>query len=82
MTLAEFGRVLGVQPSSVSQWENGLRRPAQYHEAAMQRIKDRLDRVDAENREKFINDLLVAGAAAASVYGLLSFLFSEPRNDS
>lgn len=75
---AEFGTILGVKQSLVSHWENGAREPTPLQEAAILKMKERLDRAQ---RDYNLRSALL-GFGSISAIAFLSWLEGrEPPPD-
>lgn len=77
MTRNEFAQTFDASPTSVYNWENGNSSPDQYREAAIRRLKERLDEMESEERRnQFIQTILGIGLAFG-VAALLDELFGS-----
>ena len=77
MTLADMSDVMGVTDMAVSKWERGLTTPDPYKMAALEQLRDRLDRAEADQRrDEFMGDLKSL-AARAGIAILLAYLFKD-----
>ena len=76
-TLREMGEVLDVSHMAISKWERAERTPGPYKMAALEQLRNRLDRAEGdERRDEFMSDLKGL-AARAGIAILLAYLFKD-----
>ena len=73
LNTVEMGKLIGVNPQSVSNWENKRGQPSELHSLSYYKLKEKLKNARAREINKEIKMILITGGVLA----FMAYLFKD-----